>query len=298
MRETGLKLAPDVFVLGAMRVGTTLLYDLLREQDGIRVAEMKETDAYLTDAKAAQAATLNQKQYGSADALWVDISPNYSKEHAFPGVAERIMQANPDARFIYMVRNPYKRAESHLHHVMLNASNVDRSLDTIRQSTLDDVIETSCYYRQMVPYLELFPMDRFLFINFEDFVANPAAYSDRIKDHIGAPASFKLPASLDKPSNTIKQLGAMPAWWPALRDSKFGHALRQRMPRSAQNFIKKSVGSTGKATELPPLPQEVLKQLAHEVAIDIPKFKDLTGLDVSHWIEPPAGFTVQIDPTS
>lgn len=269
-----------------MRVGTTLLYDLMRTQDGICVARMKETDAYLDDSSAARADALNQKQYADPQSIWIDISPNYTKRHAFPGVADRIKAANPDARFIYLVRNPIKRAQSHFQHVMLES--VRSADETLSDEALDDVVNTSRYYWQMKPYLDAFPIDRFLFINFEDFVKQPDAYTDAIRDHIGASDSFTLPESLDKPSNTIGQIGQMPSWWAPLRRSSFGTQIRQRLPRTALNALKKAAKSNSEIQELPTLSQETTERLVQASHIDIPQFQELTGLDLSKWEIPPA----------
>lgn len=264
-----------------MRVGTTLFYNLMRTQDGISVARMKETDAYLNDKRAAEADSLNKKQYADPQSIWIDISPNYTKRHAFPGVAKRIHTANPDARFIYLVRHPIKRAESHFQHVTLESTKpVDLSLC---EEALDDVVNTSRYHWQMKPYLELFPIDRFLFIDFEDFIINPTAYTDAIAKHIAAPETFSLPETIDKPSNTIAQIGQLPTWWAPLRRSSIGTKIRQYLPRSAMNIIKKIVKSKSDALTLPTLSHDIKARLIQEGRKDIPKFQKLTGLDLSKW---------------
>ncbi len=275
------KSAPDVFVIGAMRVGTTLFYNLMRTQDGISVARMKETDAYLNDKRAAEADSLNKKQYADPQSIWIDISPNYSKRHAFPGVAKRIHAANPDARFIYLVRDPIKRAESHFQHITLESTKPDDQ--SLSEEALDDVVNTSRYHWQMKPYLDLFPIDRFLFIDFEDFVKEPTAYTDIIGIHIEAPETFSLPETLDKPSNTIDQIGRLPSWWAPLRRSSLGTKIRQRLPRNAMNIIKKVVKSKSDIETLPTLSQDIKDRLVEEGRKEIPKFQKLTGLDLSNW---------------
>jgi len=85
-----------------MRAGTTQFYDLLKDIPGISVDThgKKQMPISLIHSRKTPL-HFNAKQYGAPSNIWIDISPNYTKRQYFPGVPERIQQANPDARFIF-----------------------------------------------------------------------------------------------------------------------------------------------------------------------------------------------------
>ena len=280
------KTAPDIFVIGAMRAGTTLFYDLLKDIPGISVARMKETDAYLTDEQAQSAPELNTKQYGAPSDIWVDISPNYTKRQYFPGVPERIRQANPDARFIFFARDPLKRAISgYTHAALVQGEPVDPER-FFEEKAGKASIQGSSYAWQIQPYLDVFPRDRFLFIEFEKFCKSPAVYAEIISQHIGSPQRLPLPESLDRKANAAEDLGALPGWFGKFRNSPLGVWLRQNAQRGTIDRAKRILTFGRRNREAPELPQSVKDRLVSMLIEDTRQFRKLSGIEGESWSIP------------
>ena len=91
-----------------MKCGTSSLHQCLDDHPGICMPRIKETDFFKTNENY-QAGMEQYLGYFSGDGIRGEISPNYSKCHLFPGVPERIHQALPDARLLYIVRDPLER---------------------------------------------------------------------------------------------------------------------------------------------------------------------------------------------
>jgi hypothetical protein len=80
--------------------------------------------------------------------LWVDGSTAYSfPEHASE-VAQRIHEHNPDAKFIFVVRNPVKRVISTLNHGVL-----ENETTTDIEATVNRAVKRTAYHSAISPYL-------------------------------------------------------------------------------------------------------------------------------------------------
>ena len=111
---------PTFIVVGAMKAGTTALYRYLDAHPQVFMAEPKEIDFFVDGGTWSEGRAWYEDHFAAAgDALARgESSPNYSKVHIKPGVAERMAAMIPEARIVYLVRHPVERMRSmYLHQV-------------------------------------------------------------------------------------------------------------------------------------------------------------------------------------
>lgn len=110
----------DVFVIGAPKCGSTLLYEYFSRFLDVSVGEHKEinffsadwlveSNSYYDDLKTFSQDRYHENYNGSAK-LWIDFSVSY---FLCDGIEERIHQYNPRAKIIILTRDPIRRALSH-----------------------------------------------------------------------------------------------------------------------------------------------------------------------------------------
>lgn len=110
-----------------------------------------------------------------------EASVNYSETHIWPEVPKRIKKHIPEAKLIYIVRNPLRRMEScwkqalstghwHKHFYVDNVMplNFERA---VRE--YPHFVGTSKYWYHLKAFKEYFSDDKILLIFFEDFTSNP-----------------------------------------------------------------------------------------------------------------------------
>ena len=107
---------PTFITIGAMKCGTHSLHQYLDLHPEIAMSQRKELNFFLTEAKFAQGLEWYSAQIAGNGTARGESSPNYSKCHMFPGVAERMHATLPDIKLIYLVRDPVERAVSHYVH--------------------------------------------------------------------------------------------------------------------------------------------------------------------------------------
>ena len=99
-----------------------------------------------------------------------ESSTNYTKLPICTNVVEKIWAFNPDARFIYLMRNPVDRVISHYWHGVKYGDERNDALTAIRQKQ-----EYTCfsdYATQLEPYIERFGLDKVYTLTFESLICS------------------------------------------------------------------------------------------------------------------------------
>lgn len=137
------------------------------------------------------------------DAIVVgESTTEYSRTPRFPGVPGRIARFNPDARFIYVMRDPVERTISqYWFHVRFCGERRDM-LTAIREEA--QYIDASNYAMQLTPYLELFGLDKIATLTFEDLCQNTRRVAQNLFRWLGVDSSF-VPPNLNQRENVTPQ---------------------------------------------------------------------------------------------
>ena len=160
-------------IIGAMKAGTTSLFLHLSEHPQICACPVKEPDFFSKEEN-----WIRGIQY--YESLWrclpshtvaLEASTNYTKHPHHPHAAERIASTGRDFRFVYMLRDPIHRIESHLNHGIRVGWWTKKDLG---DATVEDYpLDISRYAMQLDMFRHHFNRDQILLIAFEDFVKDP-----------------------------------------------------------------------------------------------------------------------------
>jgi hypothetical protein len=166
---------PEAYIIGAQKAATTSLADLLGQHPGIVLSNPKEPNFY--NVHWEEGLEWYRARYARTDALLLDGSVGYSMAPAKDwdqgrefDVPRRIHELSPNARFIYVVRDPAARCYSAYWHE-IRAGREKRSL---RKAVEDKAYYTmaSYYFLQINRFLRFFPLERFLIVGFDRVTAD------------------------------------------------------------------------------------------------------------------------------
>ncbi|MBI1391213.1 MAG: hypothetical protein GC152_00600 [Alphaproteobacteria bacterium] len=191
-----------VLIIGAMKCGTTTLFNLLSQHPAVAPCALKEPGFFAFDDVYANGMewyeALFDVDHGVTRYL-LDGSTDYTKQPYFPDAPQRIARLKGDVRLIYLMRDPLKRAESHALHVATNQVELDRTrrLDP-PYGGLADGLPPSClnigrYATQLDPYKEYFDRGALMLGALEELSADPQSFADRAFAFLGlesCPVSF------------------------------------------------------------------------------------------------------------
>ena len=113
---------PNLFIIGAMKSGTSSLHEYIGDHPDLFMAEPKEPmyfsqnddwRAGFDDYMKLFADRTNETWFGES-------STEYTKLPQYSDVAPKLHECNPNARLIYIMRDPVERSLSHYWHVVKN----------------------------------------------------------------------------------------------------------------------------------------------------------------------------------
>ena len=211
----------NLFIIGAMKSGTTTLHDYLSEHPEIFMSQDKEPGFFVDkiwknrprdDYEKLFHRATNEKYLGES-------STHYTKLPTFPGVAEKIYQYNPSAKILYIVRHPIERAISHYYHNRRDLLFSAEKRSIYRAFTEDNTyMAYSNYAMQIEPYLKLFGSNNLLIIVFENIISGSANDLFKIFNWL----------NIEKPQNLIltKKSNIAPERFNVVRGFGFLNKLR------------------------------------------------------------------------
>ncbi len=196
---------PNLFIVGAMKSGSSTLHAHLAGHPEVFMSEPKEPCYFvdLDDLESPAREVVESWGFWRSQASYLELfenagdakvlgesSTNYSKAPKMPGVPQRIVQFNAEARILYIMRDPVERSISHYWHAV-GQRKERRDLVTALERE-PHYREVSNYAFQLEPYLRLFGADRVRTLTFEALVNDPAAELRPIFDWLGVDPSVPL----------------------------------------------------------------------------------------------------------
>lgn len=269
-----------LFVIGAQKCGTSSLAAALAAHPEIDFCARKEPHFFSRSGDAwRERLDAYHALFGPASGrLRAEASTSYTFLPEHPGTAERIHQYNPDARLVYLMRDPLERIVSHWLH--------RRVRHRVRGSIGDAVeadptyLDRSRYATQLDPYLRRFGRERVRPVVFEEYVADPAAGLAAVLEWMGLePIGVERAGEVVNPSVGRSYFRARPL--RALARNRLLRAAARRAPQSVRRGLERRLQR--RVTERPRLPQDVTARLANELGEEVRRVEALLGRPVAVW---------------
>lgn len=188
---------PNLFIIGAMKAGTSSLHEYLHQHPEIFMSRFKEPQYF------APHSTRWGQKWGignphpepgidwylrlfedAGDAKYAgESSVSYTAVPWVTGCERRIHDFNPDARLIYLMRDPIERAISHYWHFVADGREDRDPLTAFRRK--EEYISRSDYARQIRPYLKTFGRKQVFLMTLEELNAQPRKTFRRLFEWLG-----------------------------------------------------------------------------------------------------------------
>jgi len=278
---------PNFFVIGASKAGTTSLYHYLNAHPEIHMAPMIDSPRFF--APPRDRPPLPRDAYEAlfeTDALVRgERAPSYSVHPLFPGVPERIEQLVPEAKFVYMVRDPLERCVAY--YMQRRETRLEsRSLADSMRGIEDPAHQYGCgsrYAMQVERYLERFPSSRMLVVDQAALRADRAATLREVFAFLSVDPDFRS-ERFNELHNLTREKRSRSGAYAHLRRSRPGAALR-RLPRWARRpgarVLKRAV--SGRKVERPVLEDGLRHRMRAALAPDAERLRVLTGKPFASW---------------
>ena len=183
---------PNLIVIGGLKCGTTSLHHYLSLHPEVATSRPKELNFFVAELNWELGRDWYASHFDPAAPVRGESSPHYTNRPRFEGVAQRMRSVLPDARIVYMVRDPIDRLLSHyLHNV--GGGYEDRSLPEALADDRSAYWQRSRYAYQLEPYLEAFGTERVAVVAREELLRERAATMRRVYEFVHVDLGFSSP---------------------------------------------------------------------------------------------------------
>ncbi len=260
---------PDFIIIGAMKSGTSTLHSNLQSHPEIGMSKSKEP-SYFNNRIFNFDIEWYKDQFSNEKKINGESSPNYSKKQLYPKTAERMYQALPNVKLIFLMRDPIDRIISHLHHNLYRGRLMYEDIDANILAS-DNYILTSNYYYQTQEYLNFYDKDQILFLTTEELKLDLNKTLNKICDflevsHFDFSGAYKIRNQSSR-KYLIPYYDFVHSNFPAIvrrQYHKIFYLVNIKIPR-------------------PQLRQETIEIIKSRLDSDIEELKKLSNNQFEHW---------------
>lgn len=276
---------PDFLIVGAMKSGTTTLYEDLRSDPrivfprGVKEPESLTGDEVLTPEGSRAYAHLYR--HAAADQLCGDASTAYTKRPDVEGVPRRSLKLlGRELRVIYIVRDPIARTISHHYHEFARGGIVGPLDEAVHR--YPRLIDYSRYAYQLRPWLDTFGPGQVRVVHFESYVQDRLTVVHDLCRFLGLGA-FSGIIEHDRAYNSQQHLpiprGMM---WRVSRRGIYRTLIRPLLPRTWRERLRRLL-LPAPPSPPPPPSETTLRYLREQLAPDVEELGRVLGSPTVLW---------------
>ena len=230
---------PDFAIIGAMKCGTSTLHEQLALRSGFFMSRPKEPNFFSDDSEFARGIEWYASLFAGASEgqLCGESSTHYTKLPTHPHAAERLHAQLPNARLVYVMRDPVERLVSQYLHEWSTRAVTGSIEDAVEHH--ERFVAYSCYARQLEPYRSRFGAAAILPVFLERLVAFPEEEFARVcrflGDRSGEPVTWHSERARENASS--ERLRESPLRDALLRIGPL-RWLKDQLPDSVRDRIK------------------------------------------------------------
>jgi Sulfotransferase domain len=270
---------PNLIVIGAERCGTTSLNRYLGAHPEIFMAKTKELDFFVTELSWRKGRGWYEKQFTNDSRVRGESSPSYTAYPVHTGVAERMAALVPDAKLIYLVRDPIERTLSGYHHQRALALENRPLADALSDVNESRHIWRSRYAAQLELFLEHFPLEQILVVDSHELRTRRRETLARIFRFLGIDERFwadRLALEYNTRRSRRRTLLGAGLWVGTVKvlGKPTTHAVARRLP---------ALMPFSRPLEPPAADEELRRTLAGVFRDDVARLREYSGLGFATW---------------
>ena len=267
---------PNLLVIGAAKAGTTSLHAYLAQHPDISMSEPKEL-FYFSYEDWRERRGWYERFFRDDAPVRGESCPQYAMHPAFPDVSRRVHSLIPDARLIYLVRDPVERFVAHY---------VDNIKLTLERRPLDEVLAlddranyflaASRYATQLERFLQCFDQSRILVLDQRDLLRRRTETMRRVFTFLGVDPDFISPVFTQELNAHAEKRGLNRVGRWAFSSDRLPKPLRRALRRHGMPLVTRRV-------PVPRLTDVQRERLVDRLAPEAQRLRAVTGQSFAGW---------------
>jgi hypothetical protein len=272
------------FIIGAAKCGTTALFEAFKRHPAVHVADVKEPHFFSRDSEYDKGVNHYLLRYGGWDParhlMALDASATYTAWPRFSDCPSRVHRFNPDAKLVYLVRDPVERIRSNNQMIMANQETQSVNFD---EEVATRYICASSYFSQLLRYRQFFPRESILVVSFDDLCTRPEVVIRLVAKHWDLPESDAPIIRHSHRSNIlysayfIKKALVAGGWISGGSTTSQAMKAFNSLSREHQVIVTREAESFYKPTS------QLQERIRSELAGEMESLRMEYGIDVSKW---------------
>lgn len=270
---------PNLIVIGAQKCGTSGLHYYLGLHPEVSVSSPKELNFFIAERNWPLGVDWYRGRFDSAARVRVDASPNYTAHPQFQGVPERMASVVPDARLVFIVRDPVDRIAAHWVHNYSKGRHTGELERTIMNPKAS-YISRSRYAMQLELFLAHYPREQILVLEQADLRSHREPTLRALFEFAGADPAFTDRRFSAERHKTNRKT----------RPTKLGARLDARRERASRHVVSPEIWAAarsywplGRRIERPRIREAIPGEVMELLRADAERLAELTGRSFDHW---------------
>lgn len=223
------------------------------------------------------------KQFEDAtDEIYVgESSTDYTKAPRLGGAAAKIREFSPDARILYIMRDPIARAISHYWWEVEYSAEGRSFSEAVKASR--EIADVGNYAMQIAPYIKIFGRERIHVLTMEALTANPAEILGDVFEFLELDRNAAAGAALvheNRGKDTVRRVSGP---FSRLKGTPLWSAAKAMMPRSIR---RRAIDALAKPVDRV-IPEDdfekAIKLIRPRMLAETEALSSLLGRDFPEW---------------
>ncbi len=230
---------PNLIIVGAQKCGTSGLHYHLGLHPEVSMSKPKELNFFIEERNWPRGEEWYRRHFDPGAKVRGESSPNYTAFPQHVGVPERMASVVPDAKLIYVLRDPLQRIAAHWVHNYAKRREKGTLAETLSHPNTS-YLQRSQYAMQLQQFLNHFPRESIMILDQEDFRKDRTETLRRVFEFAGADPSFTHPGFERERHSTsrktratklaVRMERASKSRWGRVVPPKVWFALDERLP--------------------------------------------------------------------
>ncbi len=270
---------PNLVVIGAQKCGTSVLHYYLSLHPEVSMSKPKELNFFIEERAWPRGVDWYKAQFDPDATVRGEASPNYTAHPQHQGVPERMASVVPQAKLIYMVRDPLERIAAHWVHNYAKRREKGTLAETLTHPNTS-YLTRSKYAMQLERFLQHYPKEQILVFQQSELRHQRMETLRQVFEFIGVDPDFQHPRFEQERHQTS---GKTRATRLAVRLERMGRGRRGKMFPANFWLVLDDRLPLRRAIKRPDVRAALPDQALAELRADADRLRELTGRDFSNW---------------
>jgi len=270
---------PNLIVIGAQKCGTSVLHYYLSLHPEVSMSKPKELNFFIEERNWPRGLDWYKAQFDAEATVRGEASPNYTAFPQHEGVPERMHSVVPEAKLIFMVRDPLERIAAHWVHNYAKRREKGTLAETLAHPNTS-YVNRSKYAMQLERFLALYPKQQVMVFQQSELRLQRMETLRKVFEFVGVDPDFTHPRFEQERHQTS---GKTRATRLAVRLEKLGRSRRGRLIPSNFWLVLDDRLPLRRAIKRPDVRASLPPAALAELRADGERLRELTGRDFSNW---------------